>query len=60
MRIFWSVVLAGGLFLVGLDVYEGRRGGGRTGEERTVDRDTAGQTTVICEDGTGAPPSRPR
>ncbi len=55
MRVFWSVVLAGGLFLVGLDAYEGRKGEGRIKE-----RDAESQTTVICEDGTGAPPSRPR
>ena len=60
MRVFWSVVLAGGLFLVGLDAYESRRGEGRTGESRGVERTMAGHTTVICEDGTPAPPTRPR
>jgi len=59
MRVFWSVVLAGGLLLVGFDVYEGRRGEGRTGESRG-ERVTAGHTTVICEDGTSMPPTRPR
>ena len=60
MRVFWSVVLAGGLFLVGLDAYEGRRGEGRTGEGRGEARTSASQPTVICEDGTGIPPNRPR
>ena len=63
MRVFWSVVLAGGLFLVGLDAYEGRRGEGRTGEGRegrSAERIAEGHSTVICEDGTGMPPSRPR
>jgi hypothetical protein len=60
MRVFWSVVLAGGLLLVGFDVYEGRRGEGRTGEARGGARMSESQPTVICEDGTGMPPNRPR
>ena len=49
MRVFWSVVLAGGLFLVGLDAYESRRG----------DRDADRQPTAMCEDGTPMPNSPP-
>jgi hypothetical protein len=46
MRVFWSVVLAAGLALVGLDVYESRQ------DSRLGDR-AGGNTTM--EDGTGFP-----
>ena len=47
MRVFWSVVLAGGLLLVGLDVFESRQGKG------------AGTQSASMEDGTGFPPTNP-
>jgi hypothetical protein len=50
---FWSVVLTGGLLLVGLDVYQGRerRAASPTGSE-------GGVTATSMEDGTGFPPPR--
>ena len=50
MRVFWSVVLTGGMFLVGLDVYQSRQGD-RTGDRRSP--------TMTLEDGTGFPPGNP-
>ena len=50
MRLFWSVVLAAGLLLVGMDVYESRR------EAR--DGKTP-QAVTMMEDGTPLPPPPP-
>ncbi len=52
MRFFWSVVLAGGLLLVGLDVYQSRRDGTRSGSG-------ARTPYASMEDGTGLPPPNP-
>jgi hypothetical protein len=49
MRFLWSCVLATGLLLVGLEVYEGRRG------DRTGVRSDSDYVTAL-EDGT-MPPS---
>jgi len=51
MRFFWSVVLAGGLLLVGLDAYESRR------EARSDSRIRPG--IALAEDGTPFPPPPP-
>ena len=45
MRVFWSVVLTGGLLLVGLDVFQSQTRGG--------------VTSASTEDGTGLPPNNP-
>lgn len=51
MRLLWSCVLAAGLFLVGLEVYEGTR---------TTATPTAPVGDVnILEDGTPMPPPPP-
>jgi hypothetical protein len=50
MRLFWSVVLTGGLLLVGLDVYESRREA-RSGRSP--------QAISLMEDGTPLPPPPP-
>ncbi len=52
MRFLWSCVLATGLLLVGLEIYEGRRA------DRTTTTDDAGYVTAL-EDGTGAPSPNP-
>lgn len=49
MRYFWSVVLAGGLLLVGLDAYQSRR-----------DSDSRiGPGVAMAEDGSPFPPPPP-
>ena len=55
MRLLWSCVLATGLLLVGLEVYEGRRG------ERNGGSLAAPEVTAVTalEDGTGAPTPPP-
>ena len=50
MRLFWSVMLTGGLFLVGLDIYSRRAEGGFTPRHPPV---------ASMEDGTPIPPSNP-
>jgi len=52
MRLFWSVVLAGGLLLAGLDVYQSRQDATRSGSGGRT-------TTASMEDGTGFPPPNP-
>lgn len=52
MRVFWSVVLTGGLLLVGLDVFQARQRREATGDRR-------GLTATSIEDGTGLPPNNP-
>lgn len=52
MRLFWGLVLAGGLLLVGLDVYESRRDVTRSGAD--------GRTPyALAEDGSPLPPPPP-
>lgn len=51
MRVFWSVVLTGGLLLVALDGYESRR------EARSDSRIRPG--VAMAEDGTPFPPPPP-
>jgi len=46
MRAFWLALLATGLFLVSLDVYE-------AGQTTTT---TTTQAPSICDDGSGMPP----
>lgn len=50
MRVFWGVMLAGGLLLIGLDVYDSRRSGREPGPRQPV---------ATMEDGTGVPPPNP-
>ena len=47
MRLFWSVVLTGGLLLVGVDVYQSQTSG------------DVEMTGARCEDGTGYPEPPP-
>ena len=51
MRVFWSVMLTGGLFLVGLDVYS------RRAERATDAKHPAAIATM--EDGSPIPPPNP-
>ncbi len=46
MRTFWLALLATGLFLVGLDVYDASQA-----------TPTATQTPALCDDGSGMPPT---
>lgn len=53
MRFFWSVVLAGGLLLVGFDAFDRR-------ESRRSDRPLASRQLIpVAEDGTPHPPPPP-
>ncbi len=56
MRMLWSCVLATGLFLIGLEVYEGRRAAEQTGTGTVA---TEVGTVNALEDGTGCPPPPP-
>jgi hypothetical protein len=49
MRLFWSVVLTGGLVLIGVDVYESQKGTQSGGPEMAA----------RAEDGTGYPEPPP-
>jgi hypothetical protein len=49
MRLFWSLVLTGGLLLVGLDVYQA--------QQSSLGSEQAAPTRM--EDGTGFPPPDP-
>ena len=51
MRLFWSVVLTGGLLFVGLDVYESQ-----TDKQQSGDVEMSG---ARAEDGTGYPDPPP-
>jgi hypothetical protein len=51
MRVFWSVILAGGLLLAGFDVFDSRQA------DRQAARQAAQQQgPAVAEDGTGFPP----
>ncbi len=56
MRLLWSCVLATGLFLIGLEVYEGRRAAGQTGTTATG---MAPGTVNALEDGGPVPTPYP-
>ncbi len=57
MRLLWSCVLATGLFLIGLEVYEGRWGA-QTGTGTTAT--TEAGTMTALEDGTPMPTPPPK
>lgn len=52
VRVFWSVMLTGGLLLVGLDVFESRRDRVRPGAKSRP-------AIMMGEDGTPLPPPPP-
>lgn len=52
MRFFWSLVLTGGLLLIGYDVFESPR-------ERMRPEATSSPTILRAEDGTPLPPPPP-
>jgi hypothetical protein len=52
MRVFYCVVLTGGLLLVGLDVHQSR-------QQREALPGSGGMTVALAEDGTGFPPNFP-
>ena len=55
MRVFWSVMLAGGLLLAGFDVFESRQAE-RQAARQAAQQAAQQQAPAIADDGTGFPP----